>query len=88
MFIGEKLKELREHKRLSHGDIEKRTVLLRCYISRAGNGHTVPALEPLEKIAHALEIPLYQLFTKVLNGPPVLKLRDTTIGWAAAAAMP
>jgi transcriptional regulator with XRE-family HTH domain len=33
MFIGEKLKELREHKRLSQGDIEKRTGLLRCYIS-------------------------------------------------------
>jgi len=54
--------ELREAKKLSQGDIEKRTGLLRCYISRVENGHTVPAIETLEKLARALEIPLYQLF--------------------------
>jgi transcriptional regulator with XRE-family HTH domain len=47
---------------LSQGDIEKRTGLLRCYISRVENNHTVPAIETLEKMAHAMEIPLYQLF--------------------------
>ena len=26
------------------------------------NGHTIPSLESLEKFAHALQIPLYQLF--------------------------
>jgi len=46
----------------SQGDIEKRTGLLRCYVSRVENGHTVPAIETLEKLARALEIPLYQLF--------------------------
>ena len=54
--------ELREDKKLSQGDIEKRTGLLRCYISRVENGHTVPAIETLEKLARALEVPLYQLF--------------------------
>jgi len=49
-------------KKLSQGDIEKRTGLLRCYISRVENGHTVPAIETLEKMARALECPLYQLF--------------------------
>jgi transcriptional regulator with XRE-family HTH domain len=49
-------------KKLSQGDIEKRTGLLRCYISRVENGHTVPAVETLEKFARALEVPLYQLF--------------------------
>jgi len=44
------------------GDIEKRTGLLRCYISRVENGHTVPAIETLEKMARALEVPMYQLF--------------------------
>jgi len=34
MVIGNRLKELRESKNLSQGDIEKRTGLLRCYISR------------------------------------------------------
>ena len=47
MLIGSRLKELRESKSLSQGDIEKRTGLLRCYISRVENGHTVPAIETL-----------------------------------------
>jgi transcriptional regulator with XRE-family HTH domain len=62
MVIGDRLRELRETKKLSQGDIEKPTGLLRCYISRVENGHTVPAIETLEKLARALEIPLYQLF--------------------------
>ena len=55
MVIGNRLKELRESKQLSQGDIEKRTGLLRCYISRVENGHTVPSIETLEKMARALE---------------------------------
>jgi len=62
MIIGDRLRELREEKKLSQGDIEKRTGLFRCYVSRVENGHTVPAIETLEKMARALEIPLYQLF--------------------------
>ncbi len=62
MIIGERLRTLREQKNLSQGDIQDRTGLLRCYISRVENGHTVPAVETLEKMARALEVPLYQLF--------------------------
>lgn len=62
MIIGDRLRSLRESKKLSQGDIEKRTGLLRCYISRVENGHTVPVIETLEKLASAMEIPLYQLF--------------------------
>src|SRR5690348_18331919 len=62
MIIGERLREMREEKKLSQGDIEKRTGLLRCYISRVENGHTVPAIETLEKLARAMEVPMYQLF--------------------------
>ena len=62
MIIGDRLRALREEKKLSQGDIEKRTGLLRCYISRVENGHTVPAVETLEKMARAFEVPLYQLF--------------------------
>jgi transcriptional regulator with XRE-family HTH domain len=62
MFIGDRLREMRAEKKLSQGDIEKRTGLLRAYISRVENGHTVPAIETLEKLARALEVPLYQLF--------------------------
>jgi len=62
MVIGDRLRDLRVQKNLSQGDIEKRTGLLRCYISRVENGHTVPAIETLEKMARAMEVPLYQLF--------------------------
>ena len=62
MIIGDRLREMRETKKLSQGDVEKRTGLLRCYISRVENGHTVPAVETLEKLARAFEVPLYQLF--------------------------
>ena len=58
MIIGDRLRALREEKKLSQGDIEKRTGLLRCYISRVENGHTVPAIETLEKLARALEVSL------------------------------
>jgi transcriptional regulator with XRE-family HTH domain len=61
MVIGDRLKTLREAKDLSQGDIEERTGLLRCYVSRVENGHTVPSVETLEKFARALELPLYHL---------------------------
>jgi transcriptional regulator with XRE-family HTH domain len=61
MIIGDRLRALREEKKFSQGDVEKRTGLLRGYISRVENGHTVPAVETLEKFARALEIPMYQL---------------------------
>lgn len=62
MVIGSRLKELRDSKQLSQGDIETRTGLLRCYISRVENNHTVPCVETLEKMARALEVPMYRLF--------------------------
>jgi len=60
--LAERLRQFREAKNLSQGDIEIRTGLLRCYISRVENGHTVPSIETLEKISRALEVPMYQLF--------------------------
>ena len=75
MVIGSRLKELRESKNLSQGDIEKRTGLLRCYISRVENGHTVPAVETLEKMARALEVPMYQLFHEGEAAASVRKLK-------------
>ena len=62
MIIGDQLRAMREDKHFSQGDIEKKTGLLRCYISRVENGHTVPAIETLEKMARALEVPMYRLF--------------------------
>src|ERR1700674_4438861 len=74
MIIGDRLRALREQKKFSQGEIEKRTGLLRCYISRVENGHTVPAIETLEKLARALEIPMYQLFYDGAQPPKVPNL--------------
>lgn len=85
MIIGDRLRDLREQRQLSQGDIEKRTGLLRCYISRVENGHTVPAIETLEKLARAMEVPLYQLFYEGEEPPqmPNLPKRRTAddIAW-------
>ena len=88
MIIGDRLRALREGKKLSQGDIEKRTGLLRCYISRVENGHTVPAIETLEKMAGALEVPLYRLFYEGEEPPelPNLPKRKTSddIAWGSS----
>src|SRR5271165_6212145 len=78
MIIGDRLRAMREEKKLSQGDIEKKTGLLRCYVSRVENGHTVPAIETLEKFARALDIPIYQLFYDGEEPPklPKRKLAD------------
>ena len=62
MNIGETIRNFRLQKGMSQGDIEKRTGLLRCYLSRVENGHTVPSLDTLAKIAHSLDMPIAQFF--------------------------
>jgi transcriptional regulator with XRE-family HTH domain len=88
LIIGDRLRELREQKKFSQGDIEKRTGLLRCYISRVENGHTVPAIETMEKMARALEVPMYQLFYDGEKPPelPNLPKRKSSddIAWGSA----
>jgi transcriptional regulator with XRE-family HTH domain len=74
MIIGDRLKELREEKHLSQGDIQEKTGLLRCYVSRVENGHTVPSVETLEKLAHALGVPLHEIFFEGKGKPEKLKL--------------
>ena len=79
MIIGKRIRQLREERKLSQGDVEGATGLLRCYISRVENGHTVPSLETLERFAAALGVPLYQLFCENGNAPetPNLTPRKT-----------
>jgi len=86
MIIGDRLRALREEKKFSQGDIEERTGLLRCYISRVENGHTLPSVETLEKFARALEVPMYQLFYEG-EEPPKLpnlpKRKSADIAWGS-----
>ena len=88
MVIGDRLRQLREQKSFSQGDIEKRTGLLRCYISRVENGHTVPAIETLEKLARALEVPMYRLFYDGEEPPkaPNISVRKASdeSGWGSS----
>lgn len=64
MNIGGTIRALRLERGFSQGDIEKRTGLLRCYLSRVENGHTVPSLDTLTKIAQAMDLPLAHFFTE------------------------
>jgi len=88
MMVGERLRVLREAKKFSQGEIEKRTGLLRSYVSRVENGHTVPAVETLEKFARALEVPMYQLFYDGEEPPklPYLPKRKSAddIAWGSS----
>ena len=71
MVVGERLRRLREEKKLSQRQVEDRSGLLRAYLSRVENGHTVPSIETLEKWAKALGVPMYQLFYDG-DTPPIL----------------
>ena len=88
MIIGERLRELRKQRKLSQRDIERRTGLLCCYTSQVENGHTVPAVETLEKFARALEVPKYQLFYEGEEPPklPSLPKRKSAddIAWGSS----
>jgi transcriptional regulator with XRE-family HTH domain len=74
MQIGQRLKTLRDERNFSQGDIEKATGLLRCYVSRVENGHTVPNVETLEKWARALDMPLYKVMYEGDEPPKPRKL--------------
>jgi transcriptional regulator with XRE-family HTH domain len=85
MIIGDRIRSLREEKNLSQGDIQSRTGLLRCYVSRVENGHTIPSVETLEKFARGLGTPLYRLFyegTQIpdLPSPPPRKADEVVWG--------
>lgn len=69
---------------MSQGDIEHRTGLLRCYISRVENGHTIPAVETLENLARALEVPLFHLFYEGEKPPAPNPPAAKSNGWGSS----
>ncbi len=81
MIIGERIRTIREMKGLSQGKIESRTGLLRCYISRVENGHTIPSIQTLEKFAEALEVPLYTFFYEGEMPPVLAALTAEEVAW-------
>jgi transcriptional regulator with XRE-family HTH domain len=80
MNIGDTIRNHRLRKGMSQGDIEKKTGLLRCYLSRVENGHTIPSLDTLSKIASAMEMPLGHFFTEtVTNGKALPPLTEDEV---------
>ena len=71
MILSERLRFIREQKNLTQGDIEVRTGLKRSYVSRLEHGRTIPSLATLEKVAQALEVPLYLFFYDGKEPPKV-----------------
>ena len=78
MNIGETIRNYRLQKGMSQGDIEKRTGLLRCYLSRVENGHTIPSLDTLAKIATAMDVPLGQFFNEHHSNASTINLPQLT----------
>jgi transcriptional regulator with XRE-family HTH domain len=76
MDVGKRLRQLREVKGLSQGDIERRSGLLRSYISRVEGGYTAPSLQTLEKFSKALEVETYQLLFLGEGKPSAPKVPD------------
>lgn len=85
--VGDRIRGFRLQRGLSQGDIEQRTGLLRCYLSRVENGHTIPSLQTLAKIARALDIPLASFFAEATGGeggaavPPVPQLSGNEVAF-------
>jgi len=67
MVIGERVKVLSDQRNMSQGDIQIRTRLLRCYVSRVEHGHAIPSIDNLERLAKALEVPMHRFYTDSEN---------------------
>ena len=83
MIVGERIRELREEKKLSRGDLQERTGLQRTYIWRVEHGYTVPAIETLEKFARGLEVPIYRFFYAGRGRPPLVPVTESGGLWGA-----
>jgi transcriptional regulator with XRE-family HTH domain len=62
MNLGESIRKIRQAKGLSQGEMQKRTGILRSYLSRVENGHTVPSLATLQRLATAMGVALADFF--------------------------
>jgi transcriptional regulator with XRE-family HTH domain len=83
MIVGERIRALREEKKLTRGDLQERTGLQRTYIWRVENGYTVPAIETLEKFARGLEVPIYRFFYEGRGRPPLAPITESGGLWGA-----
>ncbi len=83
MIVGERIRALREEKKLSRADLQERTGLQRTYIWRVEHGYTVPAIETLEKFARGLEVPIYRFFYEGKGRPPLVPVTESGNIWGS-----
>jgi transcriptional regulator with XRE-family HTH domain len=83
MIIGERIRTLREERKMTRGDVQERTGLQRTYIWRVENGYTIPAVETLEKFARGLEVPIYRFFYEGKGAPPLVPVTSNSGLWGA-----
>lgn len=57
------MKQIREEKNMSQGDVFRATKIERAYISNLEAGRQNPTLETIEKIAHALGVEVSELIS-------------------------
>jgi transcriptional regulator with XRE-family HTH domain len=81
MIIGERIRVLREEKKMTRGDVQERTGLQRTYIWRVENGYTIPAIETLEKFARGLDVPIYRFFYDGKGAPPLVAVTSDSGLW-------
>jgi len=87
MDIGRKIRTLREAKGYSQGDVERRSGLLRSYISRVEGGYTAPSLVTLEKFAKALDVQPYQFLFNSGGRPRAISIPSHPVLSRSAARL-
>lgn len=83
MIIGERIRALREERKMTRGDVQERTGLQRTYIWRVENGYTIPAIETLEKFARGLDVPIYRFFYEGKGAPPLVEVTGDSGLWGS-----
>jgi transcriptional regulator with XRE-family HTH domain len=67
MVTGERVKVLSDRRNTSQGDIQKRTGPLPCYVSRVENGHAVPSVDTLGRLAQEFKLPMHRFYAENEN---------------------
>jgi len=60
--LGDSIRKIRLARGISQGEMQKRTGILRSYLSRVENGHTVPSFATLQRLAGAMGVTLSDFF--------------------------
>jgi transcriptional regulator with XRE-family HTH domain len=72
--FGQRVREMRVERGLTQGHMEKKTGLLRCYLSNVENGKTMPQLDNVVKLADAFDIAPGDFFPRTYSAPEHIAL--------------